>query len=73
MKSRLGGAAAITATAHKLAVLFYNMLKFGKEYVDAGQDYYEQRYKERMIKNLERRAERFGFQLVQNTQAVGVS
>ena len=28
---------AITAMAHKLAVLFYRMLRFGQEYIDRGQ------------------------------------
>ena len=73
MKSRLGSAAAITATAHKLAKVFYNMLKFGKEYVDQGQDYYQQRYRDAVVKSLEKRASKLGFQLVQNLTAVGVS
>ena len=41
-KARLGAPKAITAPAHKLARLIYTMLKYGTEYVDAGQDYYEQ-------------------------------
>ncbi len=41
MRSRLGAPKAITATAHKLARLIYRMLKYGTEYVDQGQDYYE--------------------------------
>jgi transposase len=73
MQSRLGIAAAITATAHKLATLFYNMLKFGKEYVDQGQEYYERRYQERNLKALQKRAENLGFQLVPAAQTVMVS
>jgi hypothetical protein len=43
LKARLGAPKAITATAHKLARLIYRMLRFGTEYVDRGQDYYERR------------------------------
>jgi transposase len=63
LKARLGAPTAINAGAHKLARLFYRMLKFGAAYVEQGQTYYEQRYKERLLRNLSRRAKEFGFQL----------
>jgi len=44
IKSRLGAKAAITATAHKIARIYYNMLKYGSDYVDQGQDYYKDQY-----------------------------
>jgi transposase len=62
-KSRLGAPKAITATAYKIARLIYTMLKSGKEFVDVGQDYYEQQYKDRIIKQMHRKAKLFGFQL----------
>ena len=65
-KAQIGPAKAITATAHKISRIFYNMLKHGTEYKDLGQEYYEQRYQERMLKNLKRRAKEFGFKLVNN-------
>ncbi len=40
------------------------MLRSGTAYVDMGQDYYEQRYKDRVIQNLTRRAKELGFELV---------
>lgn len=52
---------AITATAHKLVRLIYTMLTKGTEYVDRGQDYYEERYRERVIHHLNRRASAVGF------------
>ena len=64
MRSRHGAPKAITATAHKLARLIYSMLKYGTEYVDQGQDYYERQYQDRVIKNLKQRAEQMGFALV---------
>jgi transposase len=63
-RSRLGAPKAITATAHKLARLVYSMLKHGTAYVDAGQDYYEERYRSRVVQNLKRKAQEFGYQLV---------
>jgi transposase len=64
MERKLGTAAAVKATAHKLARFVYSMLKHGHSYVDLGHDYYEQRYKDRVIKNLNRRATALGYQLV---------
>lgn len=63
-RSRLGAPKAITATAHKLARLIYCLLKYGTEYVDAGQEYYEQRYRSRVTQNLKRKAQELGFELV---------
>lgn len=63
-KAQLGAPKAITATAHKIARIFYNMLKHGTEYVQLGQQYYEQRYQQRVIANLKRKAKQFGFELV---------
>lgn len=64
MAARLDRAKAITATAHKLARLIYTMLTKGEEYADQGQDYYEERYQQRVIHHLKKRAEKLGLQLV---------
>lgn len=66
LASRAGKAKAITATARKLAVLFYNAARFGMKYVDPGQDYYEERYRLRVLNQLSRRAGDFGYSLVEN-------
>lgn len=63
LKSRLGAPKATTATAHKLATIIYSMIKTRSEYRETGQDYYENQYRERMIKNLSLRAKTFGFEL----------
>jgi transposase len=63
MRARLGAPKAITATAHKLAIIIYNMLKHGKAYVDQGAEYYQQKYQASMVKNLRRRAAQLGFEL----------
>jgi hypothetical protein len=61
MKAKLGSAKAITATARKIAVIFYTMLSQGKEYVEAGLEYYEKKYKERLVKGLKKKAAQLGF------------
>lgn len=63
-RARLGAPKAITATAHKLARLVYAMLTHGTAYVDAGQEYYEERYRSRVVQNLKRKAHELGFELV---------
>lgn len=65
--ARMDKAKAVTAAAHKLARLFYALLTKGQEYVDQGQQYYEERYKERVINQLQRRAQSLGMTLVPTT------
>ncbi len=67
-KAQLGAPKAITATAHKIARIFYEMLKTRTEYKDLGVDYYQNRYKERMLRNLKRKAKAFGLELVNSNQ-----
>jgi transposase len=61
MRSRLGAPKAVTATAHKLARIFYHLWKTGDQYKDIGIDYYEQKYKERILKNMKRKAKKLGY------------
>lgn len=63
LAARIGKAKAVTATARKIAVLFYNAMRFGMDYRDPGADQYEQKYRDRVIKQLHRRAAEFGFEL----------
>ena len=63
LSARIGKAKAVTATARKIAVLFYNAVRHGMEYVDPGASFYETRYRTRVIGNLHRRAKAFGFVL----------
>lgn len=72
LKARLGAPKAVTAAAHKLAVIIYNMLKNGVEYREAGQDYYETQYRQRLVKNLKKSAKSLGFELIE-TADVSVS
>jgi hypothetical protein len=65
LASRVGKAKAVTATARKLAVLFYKALRYGMAYVDPGASAYEARYRERVVQQLKRRAKSLGFTLVE--------
>ncbi len=64
MKGRVGPSKANTATAHKLAKLIYRMLKFGMDYVDTGQEAYEQQYQERLLNSIRKRAKQMGYEVV---------
>ncbi|NCW26484.1 MAG: IS110 family transposase, partial [Betaproteobacteria bacterium] len=70
LAARIGKAKAVTATARKIAVLFYNAMRFGMAYQDPGAEHYENQYRDRVVKNLHRRAAEFGYTL---ERAEGVS
>jgi transposase len=63
LSARIGKAKAVTATARKIAVLFYNAVRHGMDYADPGASYYEERYRQRVLTNLQRRAKAFGYVL----------
>lgn len=71
LAARVGKAKAVTATARKLAIVFYNARRFGVAYADPGASYYEEQYRQRVIDNLHRRARHFGFALVVDPAANG--
>ena len=62
--ARMDKPRAVTACAHKLARLIYTMVTKGEEYVDQGEARYEERYREKVVKSLSRKASQLGFQLV---------
>lgn len=70
MCARMDKPKAVTAAAHKLARLIYTMLTKGEEYTDQGQDYFEERYRERVLHHLAKRAEKFGLKLTPAEQHV---
>ncbi len=63
LSARIGKAKAVTATARKIAVLFYNAVRHGMDYADPGASYYEERYRQRVLTNLQRRAKALGYVL----------
>ena len=60
IKARKGSLGAIKAAARKLAVIYYNVMTKGVEYVINN---YEQKIKEQRIKYLQKQAVRYSFSL----------
>ena len=69
MKSRLGAPKAVTATAHKLARLVYNTLRYGREYVKRTQEEYEAQMHTRQVQSLKRKARLLGLEVVERPAA----
>ena len=61
---RIGKPKAITATARKLAILVYRVLKGDLNYNDPGAQAYEDHHRTRTLRNLRNRATQLGFGLV---------
>jgi transposase len=64
IKSRHGSKTANKATARKLAVLYYRLMKYGFDYVEQGLEEYEKKYKEKMLRALVKKARQLGMELV---------
>lgn len=58
-----GAGTAVFATARKIAVHVYRMLRFGQDYVDEGAKAYEERFLAQRFQTLKRMAKSMGFQL----------
>jgi transposase len=67
IRARSGPAIAVKATAHKIAVIFYRMMRYGQAYVERGVEEYERNVKEHQLKNLQRRAAQLGFTVLPAT------
>jgi transposase len=63
IRAKHGAPKAVTATAHKLARTVYFMLKRKEPYRDPGADYYEEQYRARVVRSLERKAAKLGLRL----------
>ena len=59
--TRMDKPSANTATAHKLARMVYFMLTRGEDFVDQGQQHYEEQQRQRSVAALKRRAAALGF------------
>jgi transposase len=69
MKARLGPAAGITATAHKIAVIFYTLVTKQIEYDDSAWAARDSQRKQRFEQKIKRQARMLGYQLVPMTPA----
>jgi len=64
LAARLGKPKAVTATARKLAVLVYRMLRDGMAYQERSASHYDQQQRTRVLRGLRRRAASLGLELV---------
>ncbi len=64
LKARTTAAVATVATARKLAVLFYHAMRHGLAYVERGLEAYEQAYRQRQRRYLQKCATELGLSLV---------
>jgi hypothetical protein len=64
-RSRLAAPKAITATAHKLARIVYHLVRYGVAYVKQTEAAYAQQVRQRLEKQLQRRAKELGYELRQ--------
>ena len=64
MGARVGKAKAITATARKLAILVYRMLRDKMPYEEPSAADYDQQQRSRILRGLRRRARSLGFEVV---------
>jgi len=63
---RTGKAKAITATARKIAVILFTMLKNGQPYHEQGSDNYNRQQRKRRLHRLRKHAKALGYDLVSN-------
>jgi transposase len=63
-RARLGAPKAVTAAAHKLARILYNLMRYGLAYVAQEEAAYAAQVRERLEKHLRRRAKELGFEVV---------
>jgi hypothetical protein len=62
-RGRLGKPQGITATAHKLARILYNLMRYGVAYMQQTEADHAQQVHERQEKQLRRRAKELGYEL----------
>ena len=68
-RAQLGGPKAVTATARKLGCLIYRLIKNGQGYNEPDMHTYELKYKDQILNSLRKRANTFGFDLVELPKA----
>jgi hypothetical protein len=59
----------VVATARKIAVRVYRLLKYGETYVRQAMNEYENAYRIKLTKGLAKKAAELGYKLVPNNEA----
>ncbi len=63
IKAKRGAYVALKATARKIAVLYYNLMTKGFDFVEQGINVYQQHFKEQQLLRLQKQAKTFGLRL----------
>ncbi len=69
LKVRRGPKKAIVAIAHRISKAIYNIIKHGATFKDLGEDYLENKSKDRALSNMKNRANLLGYRLVPMLEA----
>jgi hypothetical protein len=64
IKAKQGPATATKATARKLALIFYDMIKFQREFNPINSEVYDKHFAEQKIKYISSQAVKLGFHLI---------
>jgi transposase len=64
IRAKSGSNVAIKATARKIAIAYYNLMRFGTDFVEQGLQKYEEQQKQRKEQYVMKMAQSFGYQLV---------
>jgi hypothetical protein len=64
IKAKKGFKIALKATARKIAVLYYDLVTKGSEFVEQGILAYQQHFKQQQLRSLQKRANAYGLRLV---------
>ena len=64
IKARRGTLVANVATARKLAIQYYNLMRFGVEFVETGIQQYQHKYEQYILQNIQRTVAKMGLKIV---------
>ncbi len=64
LKARIGAAKATTATARKILIQYYRLVVNGIQYVDPGEEQYNERFRNQRIRSLTKQAGKLGMKLI---------
>jgi transposase len=68
LKKRRGSKRAALAVGHDILVIYYQMVKTGQEYQEKGEEFFYQRDRGKVERQLVQRLERMGYQVTQQPQ-----
>jgi len=64
LRARRGPQVANKAAARKLAGLYYDLMRYGRQYIEQGMEEYEREYKHQQVERLTKQAQALGLQVI---------